>query len=270
MASAVHNIEGDGRLSSVDGAGAIDAALADQIAQNEGGTSACNTPCWWNLGTNVSPALGGNVERTSNANRGERIRVAIAWLSKPEPPTDTSPDPLLRNFDLNIIPPSGTVSPSASPSNNFEIVDFVAPATGQYTIRVIRNNAGDGGSELGNKLGIAWVKQATYLPDIRRNSGGWTSKIYVRNDGVITRNTKITFFNADGSFASEVTPAGGTLQSNAVWSDALPPDNWQGSAIVDGSEDLSVVVSQERSGIYTHEAYPGVSNPTTAVRIPIF
>lgn len=264
MASAVHNIEGNGRLSNFDGAGAIDAALADQIAQNEGSTSACNTPCWWSLGTNLSPSAGGYVERTFNAVRGERIRVAIAWLSKPEPPTDTSPDTLLRNFDLSIIPPSGTVSPSASPSNNFEILDFMAPGTGQYTIRVTRNNAGDGGAELGNKLGIAWVKQATYLPDLRGDN--WTSSIYMRNDDAELRNVTVTFLNANGSYNSDVSTA---LNPNAIWINPLPPIGWQGSAIVDGSEDLSVVVVQERGSTYTHEAYAGVGNPAADVLVPL-
>jgi hypothetical protein len=264
MASAVHNIEGNGRLSSIDGAGAIDAALADQIAQNEGSTSACNTPCWWSLGTNLSPSAGGYVERTFNAVRGERIRVAIAWLSKPEPPTDTSPDPLLRNFDLSIIPPSGTVYPSASPSNNFEILDFMAPGTGQYTIRVTRNNAGDGGAELGNKLGIAWVKQATYLPDLRGDD--WTSSIYIRNDDAELRNVNVTFLNANGSYNSDVSTA---LNPNAIWINPLPPIGWEGSAIVGGSEDLSVVVVQERGSTYTHETYAGVGNPAADVLVPI-
>ena len=135
MASAVHNIEGNRQLSSKDGAGAIDAALADQIAQTEGGTGVCNSPCWWNHPTNITPALGGNIERYFTAIRGERIRVAIAWLSNPDnPPTDTSNDFLLRNFDLNVVSPSGIEVKSESPSNNFEIVEFVASATGQYTI----------------------------------------------------------------------------------------------------------------------------------------
>ena len=245
MASAVHNIEGDRRLSSIDGAGAIDAALADQIAQNEGGASACNSPCWWNHGTNLSPGLGNYIDRTFKANQGERIRVAIAWLSKPEPPTDTSPDSLLRNFDLSIISPSGIVSPSESPSNNFEIVEFVAPATGQYTIRVTRNTAGDGGAELGNQLGIAWTKQATYLPDIRSNSGGWTSSLYVRNDDAEPRTVRVTYFNANGTYNSEVS---NTLQPAALWISPALPANWQGSAIVDGSEDLSVVVRNNAAG----------------------
>ena len=247
MASAVHNIEGDQRLSGVDGAGAIDAALADWIAQNEGNTTACNSPCWWSLGTNLTPSNGSYVERSFNASRGERIRVAIAWLSKPEPPTDTSPDSLLRNFDLYIIPPSGSVSPSESLSNNFEMVDFVAPATGQYTIRVIRNTTGDGGAELGNKLGIAWVKDATYLPDLRNNNSGWTSSIYVRNNGPLLRSARITFFNTGGGYNTE---ANTNLQPNALWL-PVPPANWQGTAIVDGGEDLAVAVRNDGTGIST-------------------
>ncbi|HMN30963.1 MAG TPA: S8 family serine peptidase, partial [Caldilineaceae bacterium] len=79
MASAVHNIEGSVRLSSFDGAGAIDAALADWIAQTEGTIGTCNVPCWWNIPTTDSfPSNGGNVQRTFNASRGEHIRVVIS------------------------------------------------------------------------------------------------------------------------------------------------------------------------------------------------
>lgn len=44
MASAVHNIEGDSTLSSKDGAGGIDAPLADWIAQKRGTVTG-----WWFL-----------------------------------------------------------------------------------------------------------------------------------------------------------------------------------------------------------------------------
>jgi hypothetical protein len=114
MATAVHNIEGSARLSSVDGAGAIDVALADWMAQIRGTTGTCNAPCWWNIATTDSfPSNGGNVERTFNASRGERIRVVIAWLSYADPPTANSLDELRRNFDLNVITPNGE-TPSGS------------------------------------------------------------------------------------------------------------------------------------------------------------
>lgn len=133
MASAVHNVEGSQILSDRDGAGSIDAALADWIAQTQGGTATCASPCWWSIPTSDgAPAVGGNIERTFTASRGERVRVVIAWLSQADAPvTDTSPDRLMRNFELQVLRPSGGLAAwSSSTSNNYEVVDFTAPETG--------------------------------------------------------------------------------------------------------------------------------------------
>jgi len=97
MASAVHNIEGDNRLSDKDGAGGIDAALADQIAQTQGGSGACNAPCWWSINTSSSsPGLNSSVNRFFNAAHGERVRIVIAWLSQADSSYGT--DSLLTNL----------------------------------------------------------------------------------------------------------------------------------------------------------------------------
>ncbi len=125
--------------------------------------------------------------------------------------------------------------------NNYEIVDFVAPETTTYRIEVKKQAA----SENNNSLGIAWIKLATYLPDIRSNSGGWTSSLYVRNDDAEPRTVRVTYFNANGTYNSEVS---NTLQPAALWISPALPANWQGSAIVDGSEDLSVVVRNNAAG----------------------
>ena len=125
--------------------------------------------------------------------------------------------------------------------NNYEIVDFVAPETTTYRIEVKKQAA----SENNNSLGIAWIKLATYLPDIRSNSGGWTSSLYVRNDDAEPRTVRVTYFNTNGTYNSEVS---NTLQPAALWINPALPANWQGSAIVDGSEDLSVVVRNNAAG----------------------
>lgn len=266
MASAVHNIEGSQRLSDKDGAGAIDASLADQIAQTAGGSGTCNTPCWWSVNTTAAlPSVNTSVDRFFNATRGERIRVAIAWLSQADSSYGT--DSLLTNYNLYIYNSNGSLATSSVSSvNGFEIVDFTAPSTDQYKIQVYRSATGDN-NEASNTVGVAWAKLSTYLPDIRRNTAdGWTSTIYVRNDGAEPRNVKVTFFNTNGSFNSDTSL---TLDPNAVWINPLPPNNWQGSAIVEGSEEVSVVVVQERGSPYTHEAYAGVGNPAADVLVPL-
>jgi hypothetical protein len=246
MAPAVHNIEGDRRLSDRDGAGAIDAALADGIAQTNGGTGTCNSPCWWNITTNSStPAVGQSITRSFNATRGERIRVAISWLSLAS--SDGVSDSLRRNFDLHVRQPNNTiVAESVSVNNAFEIVEFVAPVTGQYSIQAYRNATGDQYESSDNYLGIAWTKQATYLPDVRGSNSGWTSNITIRNDGAEPRDVTVTFVFENGNFAVSrsyaAENAGNLLQPNATWP-VQPSSGFQGSAIVDGSEDLGVATT---------------------------
>lgn len=90
MASAVQNIEGDSRLSDQDGAGGVNAILADEIARNgvnDGAT--CFGPCWWSIPTTfTNPGEGGYRTETFTAVQGERIRVVATWFSDvPAPPT---------------------------------------------------------------------------------------------------------------------------------------------------------------------------------------
>jgi len=175
MASAMHNIEWTTvmRKDSVDdkdGAGAIDAALADTAAQlRKQDTSACDTPCWWGLFiTSSSPPVGGYLERPFYANKGERIRVAISWWARADCPDRANClfDRLDTDLDLYVRAPNGTtVDSSLSYDNNYEIVDFTAPETGQYTIRVKKFAAYH--NETSNSLGIAFVKDATSRPPTR-------------------------------------------------------------------------------------------------------
>jgi hypothetical protein len=83
MASAVHNIYGPSGIPSghdlKDGAGAIDAALADEVTKTRwtSATSPCTDPCWWGFSINNSSfPVGTYLYRYFNASRGERVRVA--------------------------------------------------------------------------------------------------------------------------------------------------------------------------------------------------
>lgn len=275
MASAVHNIDDvpdiDLTKDLKDGAGAIDAALADQAAQlrQTSTTDPCTSLCWWGVTTtSSSPAVGSSFDRYFKANRGERIRVVIAWMANADSETNNySFDRLDTNFDLRVYTQGGTLVDSAlSQKNNYELVDFVAPETTTYRINVKKQTA----NENTNSVGIAWVKDATYLPDVRRNSGNWTSTIYVRNDGARPRDIPMPFFNLDGSFASETSTF--QLPANAVWSNAILPNNWQGSAIASGAEDLStIVLNQRQSGNHSRGAYSGIAanQSSTKYYIPL-
>jgi hypothetical protein len=263
MASAVHNLEGNRTLSGSDGAGAIDAALADEIAQQQGAAgTACSQPCWWQKNTTSwDPSFSNPLYYTFAAIRGERIRVAIAWLSNADGPVyNYNSDTLYDNFELKVLQPTGQglfeVTSSLSLYNNFEIVEFTAPDTSQYQIEVSRRSGSSADPGV-NQLGIAWSKQATYLPDVRQNADGWTSTVAVRNDGAEPRLVRVTFFYANGVYAGESNT---TLNPNQNWRITPPGGLGYGAAVVDGSEDLSVMV--EQVGTNQASAYSGVqANP---------
>ena len=119
MATALHNIEGDTRLSDVDGAGAVDMRAASHLV-DEG---------WWgwrNLQASDFPYT-----YTQYAHAGETVRAVIAWNSNPA--SDYSTDPLDADLDLRVYDEDGNfVSSSVSFNNSYEIVEFEVPDTGYY------------------------------------------------------------------------------------------------------------------------------------------
>jgi hypothetical protein len=259
MAGAAHNVRDSRVMPSgqdlYDGAGSIDAVLSLQTAElgyTANNAATCDRPCWWATDSlNVAP--GANVSRSFHATRGERIRVALAWFSNGDPFYFL--DGLTVNYNRQVMAPSGvqvTDGYSASWDSTNELVEFVAPETGIYTIRAIRS-ASDTSTE-SNELGIAWSKQATYLPDVRQNIDGY-SMITVRNDGAEPRQVRVTLFN--GGYVDTPTT---TLNPNQNWRVTLPANLGYGFAVVDGSEDLSVAV--EQVGASQVSAYSGVqANP---------
>jgi hypothetical protein len=150
--------------------------------------------------------------------------------------------------------PSGgaPIGYTASWDNNYELADFITPETGQYQIRVYRQPDGDY-NEISNSLGIAWVKDATYLPDLR-NKDGWVSQLYVRNDGAVSRDgaivpkVKIQYFDSNGTPTVQDECALSPNQLCPISVDELNriPAGSTGSAIVGGGEDVSVVVETKK------------------------
>ncbi len=258
MASAVHDIvypstptvyDGDVK----DGAGGIDAALADTTAKTQWSspTDPCIGPCWWGFGIdNTNFPVGQWVSRYFMASRGERIRVAISWWSHANcaDASHCNFDRLDTNLNLTVYFPNGQFASSERYDNNYELVEFVAPATGQYRIGVYKASA----NETSNDLGIAWVKDATYLPDLRGNKDGWVSTYCLRNDGATARDVRIDYFNADGSSTPQIYDLWQMNPNNklicpSVGDGARIPNGTVGSAIVSGGEDVSVVV-RNRNG----------------------
>jgi len=173
MASTNHNIEGPsiivrGQGDLKDGAGAINADLADQAAQVRGAASTpCSSSCWWGDSIpNSSFPVGTEITRTFNVTTTTLIRVAIAWWAHADTPANNySFSRLDTDLDLRIKRPDGQqVAVSVSFDNNYEIVEFMADQSGQYQI-VITKYRGD---EPSNYMGTALVM----IPQL-------THKIYI-------------------------------------------------------------------------------------------
>ena len=141
MAGATDNIEGSARLSDKDGAGGID--------YRNSGYNGTNTIWWGGNGSHFDS--NGIVTTTRNFSAGQRYRVALAWLvpgSFAYSPTSYHRHGYTINMDLDLSirdPRGNTIAGSYSWDNPFEIVDFTAPTSGTYTIRIHRYaNSGTG------------------------------------------------------------------------------------------------------------------------------
>lgn len=142
----------------------------------------------------------------------------------------------------------------------------MAPSTGLYTIRIWKTTSP---TEANNEVGIAWSRQATFLPDIRRNNGGWTSTITIRNDGKLGRVVRTTFIRQDNSAA---WPVDSWLAPNASLNVPFPAgidNSFWGNTVIDGNEDISAVVVQERANPNAWDAYSGISSPDTEILVPL-
>ncbi len=178
MASAIHNITGPTIIvrnqgDLLDGAGAINAALADIVAQTRNFSEAnpCTVSCWWGISiTNSNFPIGTDLERVFYAERGDLIRVAITWWAHADTPGNNySFDRLDTDLDLRIKGPDAQYVPgvySLSWDNNYEMIEFVASQTGNYRIAVRKVRA----DESSNYLGIAFVRlHRAYIPLVLRN-----------------------------------------------------------------------------------------------------
>ncbi len=80
---------------------------------------------------------------TFTANEGQLVRVALAWENCPVPVAIDLPEmPLYVNFDLSVSTPIGTAKTNPSMVDNQEVLAFLAPATGTYTINVTVSGGG--------------------------------------------------------------------------------------------------------------------------------
>nr|MCH9812722.1 S8 family serine peptidase [Campylobacterota bacterium] len=110
-------------------------------ASNDGGTN--NTALEWKV----------------NVSAGKETRVAIAWLSRGDYIYSHKGDshPIGMDFDLYVYAPDGSfLGSSSSWDNPYELVDFTAPTTGEYTIRINRYANRDTDNDIRMGVSVNW------------------------------------------------------------------------------------------------------------------
>jgi subtilisin family serine protease len=132
MASAIHNIEGNTRLSDQDGAGGLVASSAYTAVVNGWSGYASDLVPQSNESF-VAQAEGPCRTVSFNVTAGQTVRFVISWLSNSDPGTGIDE---IVDIDLLMRAPNGSiVATSASFDNNYEIVEFVALQSGTYQAR---------------------------------------------------------------------------------------------------------------------------------------
>jgi hypothetical protein len=166
MATALHNIEGAQRFSDKDGAGAIDGTAALKTVERQDyqsvSISASNFPMTYTL----------------HAYAGERIRFVVNWVTRPAG-NYASGEQLPADIDMSVyrVDTSTFITGSYSSGNNFEIVDFTAPATADYNFRLYVYS-GYGFPGPNTSMGVAWWRgYARLAPDTGFTSSGATTPL---------------------------------------------------------------------------------------------
>ncbi len=234
MASALHNIEGAQRLSDVDGAGGVDFSAALTIVER--GNFADQQ---------LTPATTFPITQSVYAYKGERVRFVAVWLANPDAAYTT--DALPADLDVTAYRSDGTtaIASSASSANGFEIVDFIAPATESYQIKVSKWSYTGGNSW----LGTAWfrgeyriVPEAGYSDPFATPMGtqlavvptDWTITNYWRGVGIRSNNSDHDLrMYTEALFGN---PSTRTLAASSSYSTATNPIDF---VVVDGNHRSS-------------------------------
>lgn len=133
MATAWHNIEGASTLSSRDGAGGVDARAAWRVASR--GVAG------YRYGVLQYGSFSGSWyhAQTSFASAGQRVRCVVSWDSAPEGGAGYDVNQLKADFDLFVYGPDGAfVAAAGTVLQPFEVVEFTAPRSGNYQLRLRR------------------------------------------------------------------------------------------------------------------------------------
>lgn len=134
MTAAYHNIEGEARLSELDGAGGVDAQRADWIAAYRGGHG---WQGWWSENYDCNAPSTYDIAELDLV-AGWRTRVTMVWDQNPNY-SDYKNRPS-ADLDLWIVNSGNEqdVQHSSSYDNTYEIVDFVPAASGPHKLRIAK------------------------------------------------------------------------------------------------------------------------------------
>jgi hypothetical protein len=166
MASAVHNIEGNARLSEYDGAGGIDAYSAYLLTLNGRYAQLTINPTTWT-----------SYDLTFYAGAGEPVSCVVAWTSHPN--ASYTSDPLLTDLDLRLYRPSGVLIASSTSSNNsYEIVRTTTDEAGTWKCRVSKYSSSGSTWEY---VGIAVDRAFQLSYDYPYDEGGVALPLVMRS-----------------------------------------------------------------------------------------
>jgi len=143
MATATHNVEGNGRLSAIDGAGGLNAGEAVSVAQDSQRTGGRWYTCDGSTPTPLALA-------TLTVSPNTRQRVVISWDTDPSDSSYGS-EPS-ADIDLEVVDAQGRVlATSGSFDGTNEIVDFNIAQSTTLTARAVKFRC-----SLPTWLGWAW------------------------------------------------------------------------------------------------------------------
>lgn len=255
MASAWHNIEGNEVLSEYDGAGGVHAAAADAV---------CRDGQYVHTSITAASFQGGVYDLNFQAYAGDETRVCALWFSKANSAYTT--DFLEMDLDMSILDPNqNVVATSASALNPFEIVQFIPPTTGTYTVR-LSNIRFDGSSE---NLAVAWCSRM----DAAEGTVGMTGQPKIGDTVTMHWDQRYhpnAFFQAHASFGSlpnTVDLGGGfvlPLAADAVYTKTGNMPASSGTLNGSGAAD-SVVVLPNNPGLVGRQMHVAFYTQDNAV-----
>jgi hypothetical protein len=146
MTTAIHNIEGDRRLSDQDGAGGIVAAVADDLVAGVNGS--------WGTLNDYSCDTVTPLQLTSFVlESGKRLRATVSWAQNPSDPSYA--DRPGADLDLLVSDSIGNpIAGSSSWDNNSEIIDFTTTRPDTYRLWLVKYRC----DNIPQWVGWAWKK----------------------------------------------------------------------------------------------------------------